>query len=612
MVLKKLFEALHYNLFLGISGNEHKDMTTVENRQISDRVDCASVQSEPIRTLPIELTQKRDSFSDSGAEGSGNNTPTRGRTYTEGLLRFVQDTSLQQKPERKTSNIEQPNMYPGNMAAQQQPPTSVAVSHVSVIQQVASNVATSGASMGGQQPPQAGGYQKELSHEPTRPGSVASITSGINPAAQYNLTPPSAGILYDPASGQHFFRPAQQQQQAAPLQQQQPEHLVYRPQQRSMSPSLVPEHLRHQELHSHPQGLSGLAAAQQPNLLGGETHSIRQPIMSSNAQPSIGGYNAISGAGAGGMSQYTMVMPNASQTGMYSIQQMPQARYQGLQLGNPSSPHILTGNNHPGLHYNTIHGGQVLQHQPQSAGGFAAAAGHLNNTQYGATYPNSGSQLATAPPGSLIIPDPVTGGRLTHTNPAASSHLVAAAAAAGSPHINLVNPNLGLMQQHPVSMAQLSGGHLGGGAAGGMINPASISNLSVNHGLPMGASYPSLPDYGGSAGFAAGPTAVGQLAMQQQQPQQQILFNHAAAAAPMQHRISLSAQPGHGLSLQGVAGLNPTPTPSLQGVSLNPTPAPSLQGVSLNPTPAPSMTGSMHESVHGLDDASVHGSEVGQ
>jgi hypothetical protein len=37
---------------------------------------------------------KRDSFSDSGAEGSGTNTPTRGRTMTEGLLRFVQDGSV--------------------------------------------------------------------------------------------------------------------------------------------------------------------------------------------------------------------------------------------------------------------------------------------------------------------------------------------------------------------------------------------------------------------------------------------------------------------------------------------------------------------------------------
>ena len=40
-----------------------------------------------------ENAQKRDSFSDSGQD-SGHNTPTRGRTITEGLLRFVQDSSV--------------------------------------------------------------------------------------------------------------------------------------------------------------------------------------------------------------------------------------------------------------------------------------------------------------------------------------------------------------------------------------------------------------------------------------------------------------------------------------------------------------------------------------
>ena len=40
-----------------------------------------------------ENNAKRDSFSDSGQD-SGHNTPTRGRTITEGLLRFVQDSSV--------------------------------------------------------------------------------------------------------------------------------------------------------------------------------------------------------------------------------------------------------------------------------------------------------------------------------------------------------------------------------------------------------------------------------------------------------------------------------------------------------------------------------------
>ena len=55
---------------------------------------------------------KRDSFSDSGAEGSGTNTPTKGRTMTDGLLRFVQDGSvarpIAENQRRHPSNTEQP------------------------------------------------------------------------------------------------------------------------------------------------------------------------------------------------------------------------------------------------------------------------------------------------------------------------------------------------------------------------------------------------------------------------------------------------------------------------------------------------------------------------
>ncbi len=117
-------------------------------RLLADRLDCVSVQSEPARILapavtpqppqlqppqqlqpsqqlqppqqPQQLQQqqaskfvqaqppvdKRDSLSDSGAEGSGTNTPTRGRTITEGLLRFVQDSSLAKPlPERKIRQV---------------------------------------------------------------------------------------------------------------------------------------------------------------------------------------------------------------------------------------------------------------------------------------------------------------------------------------------------------------------------------------------------------------------------------------------------------------------------------------------------------------------------
>jgi hypothetical protein len=99
-----------------------------ESKLLADRLDCLSVQSEPILprgaqavtpappaaaapvNLPAPLPQlppdKRDSQSDSGAEGSGTNTPTRGRTVTEGLLRFVQDSSLAKPlPERKIRQV---------------------------------------------------------------------------------------------------------------------------------------------------------------------------------------------------------------------------------------------------------------------------------------------------------------------------------------------------------------------------------------------------------------------------------------------------------------------------------------------------------------------------
>ena len=61
--------------------------------EAGEELEQGSVVSEPARPPVLDAT-KRDSFSDSGAEGSGHNTPTRGRTVTEGLLRFVQDSSV--------------------------------------------------------------------------------------------------------------------------------------------------------------------------------------------------------------------------------------------------------------------------------------------------------------------------------------------------------------------------------------------------------------------------------------------------------------------------------------------------------------------------------------
>lgn len=82
-----------------------------DEHRIIERLDAASVMSEPSRPVIIEQ-HKRDSFSDSGAEGSGHNTPTRGRTITEGLLRYVQDSSVA-RPQQRFSNVENPIGHPG-------------------------------------------------------------------------------------------------------------------------------------------------------------------------------------------------------------------------------------------------------------------------------------------------------------------------------------------------------------------------------------------------------------------------------------------------------------------------------------------------------------------
>merc|ERR1712142_237132 len=91
--------------------NRDKDGATGdEEHRIVERLDASSVMSEPSRPAVMEQ-HKRDSFSDSGAEGSGHNTPTRGRTITEGLLRYVQDSSVARPPQRY-SNIENPVGHP--------------------------------------------------------------------------------------------------------------------------------------------------------------------------------------------------------------------------------------------------------------------------------------------------------------------------------------------------------------------------------------------------------------------------------------------------------------------------------------------------------------------
>jgi len=381
-------------------------------------------------------------------------------------------------------------------------------------------------------------YQKELSGEAVcRPGSVSSVAGSGIASSQYQFTPPSAGILMDGGNVHQFYRPHHQ-----------PHDITY--QHKSISPSLHPADAR--------QDLPMPSA-----LIGGETHSIRQPIMSSNAQPSIG-YNT-------GAQPY-MVMPSVSQTNMYALQ----PRYPTSIINNPNSPQFATG---PPMF-------------PSHPGGFNPSISTIN---YNSGYPNMHVNLGGAPPGSVVIPDPLHPAYIH--NPVSAN--LPTSMLPGSPHVNMVNPNLGLIQQHPAASLGHQRTIMGGGTAGGMINPVSVSNLAVNHGgIPMGASYPTLH----SINSGAAPPH-GQLPLQQQQ---QILLNQVPGGAPnLQPHVNLNSAP-----VQNLQGLNPTPAPSLQGVGLNPTP--SMQGVSLNPTPAPSLAGSLHESVHLDDVVSVHGSEVGQ
>merc|ERR1719433_692316 len=60
-------------------------------------------EAETVRMM--ENQHKRDSFSDSGQD-SGTNTPTRGRTITEGLLRFVQDSSVSRPQLRQGAGVD--------------------------------------------------------------------------------------------------------------------------------------------------------------------------------------------------------------------------------------------------------------------------------------------------------------------------------------------------------------------------------------------------------------------------------------------------------------------------------------------------------------------------
>jgi len=413
-----------------------------------DRLECASVQSEPIRAPPVELP-KRDSFSDSGAEGSGHNTPTRGRTFTEGLLRYVHDSSLQ-KPvaERRVSSIEQSSQS-GPVAADNIQQTIPVAAHVPVIQANFSQQfsALNSAPFSGviQQThiPDAA-YPRELNPH----GSLSNLSGyGGGFVSQPSSVYPSSAMgprynSYMTAAASSLPASAQYQNNIRPSR---------------VSPPPLRQEFRPQS---------------QSQILGGETHSLRQPIMSSTAQPSLA-YSSMTGLIP------LMMMPSSSQ-GVYLA-----PRYQtplGTIPGTPASP---TGIDHRASNSGMIPAG--IQHS--GLVNFAGLANLHNSYRPLPGYPNMPINLGQ---GAVVIPEP--GQSMVHdpANMAASlagSHHPAAAAALSS-NTALLNPGL---LNPATSILNPSAGVINHSQA--VINPASLAGISLNHPLGMaGASYPTPGD----------------------------------------------------------------------------------------------------------------------
>ena len=504
------------------------------------------MQSEPVRPIPVGLA-KRDSLSDSGAEGSGANTPTRGRTYTEGLLRFVQDSSLQQKPggpaavaaaaavdpQRRVSNIEAPSSAGLVMA---QP----AAAHVPVIQptQLAAAINQSASF--------AGVIQHSHIHEAayptppdinTRSGSVSSLPGHaytIHANQPVSIQQVSRSMFVDPNTYSPYMTVGASP--AFPT-----ENTAFRPQNSTSPPT-------RQEARP--------AASLQPPIPGGETHTLRQPIMSSVAQPSLG-YNSLPGVMP--MASHGMFMSSAGQA-MY----MPTARYQNP-LVTPVSPPAAAIDPrlnlgmvpHPSQLVNLSHHGVAVVSAAAGLSGAAAPYRPLPG------YPNlSGMNLGH---GSVLIPEPSRS--VLHHVPDNSGLAAAqpAAAAVHYPTQGLINPALINSGAASVSLNPASSGVLS--HTSGVLNPVINSSLAggayhhhpLNLGLE-GASYPPMPQQPPPAGLV-------------NQPPQQLVH-------PL--NVPLNVQQ----SQQGQPQQQPPQ------VIHNPTPGSSIAG---------SMSGSYHESVH-LED----------
>ena len=389
-----------------------------------DRLDCESVQSEPVRNLPVEM-HKRDSLSDSGAEGSGTNTPTRGRTFTEGLLRFVHDSNLQKPvPERRVSNIEQPVMghQSGGLGNSSVP--------VPVIQ--ANNAPPFTAI---NPPPFSGVIQQSNVPEPAYPSelnadfrttSLTSLSSHGGYQGYPNHSNTIHGQLPQYGYGAGTSNPSSFQVRTTPL-----------------NPSAVP-------VRQESRPASSL-------IMGGETTSVRQPIMSSTAQPSMG-YNTMTGMIP------VMMMPNTSQA-LYST-----ARYQPSH-GTPASPPGIDHRASPATGY--IPSNMMGQSQGQ------AFVNHpsVNNIQ------NTYRPL----PGYSNIPVNLTQG--VSQGMVQDISMLNSAPGALNQGSGVLNPVPGLINPGPTLLNHSV--ILNQGQA--VMNPATLAGMGINHPLNMpGGSYPVL------------------------------------------------------------------------------------------------------------------------
>lgn len=452
-----------------VAGHPPDPSSELLDEEKLDRLDCASVQSEPVRPPPVELQPKRDSFSDSGAEGSGHNTPTRGRTFTEGLLRFVQDSSLQKPgPERRVSTVDQPGGgQHSNVESTPLPlnPASVMpqAAHVPVIQHSQQQFSTinQGQFSGVIQHshiPDASYPRDFVGSMSSQVGQMYPTGLGSQPSAVY---PSSATVLdqryhsYVPASSQSLHMLGSGQVRPT----------------KSASPPVRQEVRPPPNLQSH--------------VVGGETHSLRQPIMSSIAQPSMA-YSSVTGLVP------MMMMPSASQ-GVYLAPRYQTPPPLGTLPGTPASPpgavdhrignggllngaHQALPHNHPALMNLSAAGGGLIPH-PSAYRHIPGYSNHhpLNLAAQGMVLPEPGHMHDP----SLVNPMP---GVLNH-GPALNHNT---SMLGSNPTAGMINPASSLHAGQPGLMNQQQAG---------VISPASLAGLAINHhgALPAGASYPGLP-----------------------------------------------------------------------------------------------------------------------